>query len=131
MYFLVNCITPEDIVAENNNVFLSSGMVARSVLKIAFADQLNVDAYKETADSGSNKRLFVAKGKKDQMTPKRLVNYIEAKSKVPAKFIHDVLVLDSFSFISVSVQDAKKILRTFSGYKGQKPLVTRAHATKN
>ncbi len=63
-------------------------------------------------------RLFVALGKKDNMSKKKLVDFIEQESKVPSKFINDAHVVDTFSFITVSYPDAQKILKAFQKQRG-------------
>merc|ERR1711907_924916 len=52
---------------------------------------------------GNNKdncRLFVALGKKDGMTKKKLVDFINDETSVPSRMIDDVQVIDAFSFLS-------------------------------
>jgi len=72
-------------------------------------------------------RLFVAKGKNDGYTVQRLLRFLEDESRVPGRAIHDVQILDRFSFISVSDSDSETLMRSFrdSG-ENRKPLITRA-----
>ena len=81
-------------------------------------------------DEASTTRLFVALGKKDGMTPRKLVQHLGAKTNVFQKHMQDVQIFDSFSFITTPFKDAEIILRAFknpsTGKKQRKPLVTRA-----
>ena len=68
---------------------------------------------KAFVDTKGQTRLFVAKGKTDEMNVKKLVEYIENTSGVPSKFIQGVELYDKFSFINVSLSDGETILRSF------------------
>ena len=63
-------------------------------------------------------RLFIALGKKDDMTKRKLVEFIEKESRVPSREINDVHVVDTFSFITVAYPEAQKILKSFQAHKG-------------
>jgi len=78
--------------------------------------------------SKDNCRLFVALGKKDGMTKKGLVDFINDETNVPSRVIDDVQVIDAFSFISVPHKDAEVILKKFEDKKsrGEKSLVEKA-----
>lgn len=57
------------------------------------------------------KRLFIALGKLDKIgSPKEMASYLEEKTGVPSKFIHEIRVTDKFSFASVSERDAIQIM---------------------
>jgi ATP-dependent RNA helicase DeaD len=64
-------------------------------------------------DSRSEKRLFIALGRLDNMTPKKLVDFLKAETGVPDRFINNVKVTDKFSFVSVSDRDADRIIQRF------------------
>ena len=70
-------------------------------------------------DRKGTTRLFVSLGKKDGMMPRKLVKMINNESRVPAGRITDVKILDSFSFLTVSFEDAEVILKSFSSGKGK------------
>jgi ATP-dependent RNA helicase DeaD len=108
-----------------------------ALLKYAFADKLDIDNYadikelnmgkKESFSKNTKTRLFVTVGKKDKMTPKQLVDLIEKQAKVPQRFINNVEIYDSFSFINVSFEDAEKILTAFqNGIHGDNITVKKA-----
>jgi ATP-dependent RNA helicase DeaD len=102
-----------------------------SILKIAFESLFNSKQYGSfqdvSVDKAGQTRLFVAKGRADDMTPRKLVAYIEKQSNVYGRKIQDVQILDNFSFISVEFKDAEKILNAFRTSKSQgRSLVTMA-----
>lgn len=76
-------------------------------------------------------RLFVAMGKKDQLTPKKLVDFIMKNTGVRNSVIDKVEVMDSFSFISVPLKEAEIILGAFKkASRNKKPLIVKAKAKK-
>ena len=116
---------------ENNN----PTEILAAVLNYCFEEELNPDAYTEIqevsgksnrqVDQQGKARLFVALGKRDKMTPKKLVDLIMKRSSVKSKDIKDVQILDTFSFISVPFNQAETVINSFHE-KGRKPLVTHA-----
>ncbi|MBF0431411.1 MAG: DEAD/DEAH box helicase [Fibrobacteria bacterium] len=103
-----------------------------AVLKYCFEEKLNPDIYGDIRSYGDKSRslekhgkarLFVALGKKDRMTPRKLVDLIMEKAGVQSRQIDDVQVLDNFSFIAVPFEKAEQVI---SGFKvqGKKPLVS-------
>ena len=117
---------------ENNN----PTQILSKLLVYCFDDELNPGLYKEIKDSsGKNRkiemegraRLFVALGKKDKLSPKKLVKFIMHNSGVSNSAIDQVEVYDNFSFISVPFREAEIILGVFQKNSGsKKPLVVKA-----
>ena len=70
-------------------------------------------------------RLFVALGKKDKMTAKKLVDLIISKVPIKARQIKDIQIMDKFSFITVPFEKAERIVSRFKE-RGQRPLITHA-----
>ena len=108
--------------------------VLASVLSYCFEAQLNPEVYGEISeiagrgkqvDKQGKARLFVALGKKDKMTPKKLVNFIMAKVSIENREIRDVHVADKFSFITVPFEKAELIVAGFKK-KGKRQLVSHA-----
>jgi ATP-dependent RNA helicase DeaD len=107
--------------------------VLGKLLKYFFDEELNPESYDDIRESSPNKqrplldngktRLFVALGKKDQMTPKKLVGLVTGKSSIESKYIDDVQVMENFSFITVPFPAAEQIIQSFRE-EGQRPLVT-------
>jgi ATP-dependent RNA helicase DeaD len=78
-------------------------------------------------DRKGTARLFIAKGRADNMDPKKLVDFIEKTTGVSQRHIDDVKVMDNFSFFAVPFEDAEKVLHIFQQKSGgNKSLVSRA-----
>jgi ATP-dependent RNA helicase DeaD len=112
--------------------------VLPAVLSYCFEDELNPKSYTEIkeysdktrqVDMQGKARLFVALGKKDKITAKKLVELITKKASVKAKHISDIQVLDKFSFVTVSFKEAENIIVSFR-QKGKKPIITHAKKPK-
>ncbi|UDQ99156.1 DEAD/DEAH box helicase [Lentisphaerota bacterium WC36G] len=83
-------------------------------------------------DNEERARLFIAKGKKDDFSPRKLVDYIEQKSRVKGRKIDGVSCFDTFSFVTVSFSDAEKIIESLnSGNKSNRPIVEIAKDSKD
>ena len=88
--------------------------------------------YESVAEEDENRaRLFIAKGKKDDFTPRKLVDYIEQKSRVKGRFIDGVSCFDTFSFVTVSFSDAEKIIESLNSNKSGRPIVEIAKDSKD
>lgn len=82
-------------------------------------------------DRKGTARLFIAKGKNDNMDARALVNFIQKSTGVDQRKIDDVRVFDGFSFFAVPFQDAENILHSFQkSAGGKRSLVSRAKDKK-
>jgi ATP-dependent RNA helicase DeaD len=101
--------------------------ILAALLKYSFHDQLNADQYKDINEVSINKkgttRLFVSLGKKDGLSTRSLIKLITNETKVKAGNIDDVRVMESFSFLTVSFEDAEIILKNFNSNEGKKKAV--------
>ncbi len=111
--------------------------ILAAILNYCFEDEINPEAYAEIKEVGAKgkqldqqgkARLFVGLGKKDKITPRKLVDLIMSKVSIQSKQIRDIQVMDKFSFVTVPFDKAEKIVVSFRK-KGQKPLIT--HAKKS
>jgi len=85
------------------------------------------DQNRSYVDRKGTARLFIAKGRADNMDPRKLVEFIQRETGVDQRHIDDVKILDNFSFFAAPFEDAEKILQIFQKQSGgQKSLVTRA-----
>jgi len=77
-------------------------------------------------------RLFVALGKKDKLSPSKLVKFIMQNTGVRNSAIDQVEVYNDFSFITVPFKEAEIILGVFQKKSGnrKKSLVVKAKAKK-
>ncbi|MDP0493125.1 MAG: DEAD/DEAH box helicase [Fusobacterium sp. JB021] len=113
--------TPEEVLA--------------AVLKLNYEDVLDSSNYNEiqeaTVDNTGKTRLFIALGKEDKMTPKKIVDLIVKESRVSSAKIKNVEVYENFSFMNVPFAEAEQILEIFAKRrKGRKPLVEKAKVRK-
>jgi ATP-dependent RNA helicase DeaD len=84
---------------------------------------------KAARKNSNDTRLFVAKGKDDDMhSPKQLITFICSQTGVQAKDIQDIKIFDSFSFFNSPTDVAELIVEVYrmEASKGQKPLVVKA-----
>jgi len=71
-------------------------------------------------------RLFVALGKKDGYTPRRLVSFFEDETNTASRLIDDIAIMESYSFMTVPAEEADRILKHFKRPVGEKSLVERS-----
>lgn len=112
--------------------------VVSLVLHYCFEEELRPESYAEIKETGARSpmldkqgkaRLFVAMGKKDRLSPGRLIDMIQKKVSVKSKDIRDIQIMESYSFVTVPFNAAEQIVRSFRS-KGRKPLVTHAASSK-
>lgn len=106
-----------------------------AILKLAYQQELDKKNYNEIRSVSINtkgiSRLFVALGRIDDMTPKKLVDFIEQETQISSRKINDVRVFEQFSFITVPFEEAEIILEIFRRKReGKKSLVERAKDKK-
>lgn len=78
-------------------------------------------------DSGNGtKRLFVAKGKNDNLSPGALIKFLEREVGSKLGDIGNIEVMREFSFVNVTEDDAELILAVFKQKNKRKPLVVEA-----
>lgn len=114
---LLEVNNPEDVVA--------------ALLEYSFQDELDEKNYTEISkalvDTKGKTRLFVTQGKKDGLTPQKLIHFIQNKCGIKSKKIRDVQILDKFSFVTLPFNDAEVLLSYFKGKKKAKgPFITKA-----
>lgn len=98
-----------------------------ALLKIAFADQLEISRYKEiqevqsqnTVNRTGKTRLFVARGKSHGYDSKSLIDWIVQETGVSAAEIHDAAVLEEFSFVNCGFEVAEVIIDSFQQKPGR------------
>ncbi len=105
--------------------------IVASLLKSAYSDVLDESNYSEISpvkmETTGKTRLFIAMGRKDNMTARKLVNLIVKKAKIKEGKIKRAEIYESFSFVSVPFKEAEIIIKAFaSEIRGKKPLVEKA-----
>ncbi len=121
------------LLSENNHT-----EILAAVLNYSFEEALNPKSYGnvenlnsrgKNLDQQGKTRLFVAVGKKDRMTGKKLVDLVLSKVSMKAKDISDIQIMDSFSFMTVPFEKAEKIIISFQK-KGKRPLISHVKKSK-
>ncbi len=62
---------------------------------------------------GDGVRLFIAKGKMDDMSPRKLVDLIQQETNVPQRMLDQVKIMEKFSFVTVPSREAEIIVNHF------------------
>jgi len=103
--------------------------ILAKLLNYSFDDKLNPGLYNEIQDLSSRNRkiemegttrLFIALGKKDKISPSKLVKFIIQNTGVRNSAIDQVEVYNDFSFITVPFKEAEIILGIFQKKSGKK-----------
>lgn len=98
-----------------------------ALLRLAFRGELDQSSYPEirsfSVDRKGTARLFLAVGKRDGYTARKLVDMLKFKCGLRDKQIDDVRISDNFSFVSVPFRDAEEIVRKLNRLnRGQRPM---------
>lgn len=98
-----------------------------ALLRLAFRTELDESNYPEirsfSVDRKGTTRLFIAKGKADGFTARKIVDMLKRKCGLRDKHIDDVKVMDDFSLVSVPFNDAEFIVgKLNSRHKGSRPV---------
>ncbi len=99
-----------------------------SMVKMLLKEKIDLSRYgniKKLERKDEFTSLFVAIGKSDGITKQKLVEFISEKTGVKKERIHNVRVLENFSFVDVDFEDAEEILRKLT-WKGKRRIVQRA-----
>ena len=109
--------------------------VLSAVLQHFYADQLDYDKYREiapTRERGGREedgmtRLFIARGRRDGLDKRLLVDYLIERVGAQDRDIQNVSVQDEFSFVTAPTRIADQIMETFNAISPtDKPIITRA-----
>ncbi|MFN7094674.1 MAG: DEAD/DEAH box helicase, partial [Burkholderiales bacterium] len=84
------------------------------------------DRSRDTGRFDDQTKLFVALGKRDGFTPRKMLELLNTQAKTPARKVKDIRILDNFSFITVPFDEAEAIMRALNKGERQRPLITRA-----
>ncbi len=113
----------------------SSEELLAAVLQYSFQDELDEKSYveinKSIVDKKGKTRLFVKQGKKDGLTPRKLVDLIKEKCNISSRKIRDIQILDKFSFVTLPFHEAEVILSHFKQERTRSgPLITKAKGAR-
>lgn len=112
--------------------------VVAALLKYTLEDELSEGRYRdireyaeESVEEKGRARLFISLGKKDGLTPRKLLKLINNETRIPAGKVSEIKVMDSYSFLSVPFKEAEVLLKAFKEKKGShKAIVKRADVEK-
>jgi ATP-dependent RNA helicase DeaD len=107
--------------------------VLAAMLKDAHSDKFEEKSYNiiaETPQQAPNgeQRLFIAKGKLDNMNPGSLIKFIENEVGMKIGDVGKIDILEKFSYMNVQVADADAILAHFKALNPRQPLIVQAKA---
>lgn len=107
--------------------------VLAAMLKNAHADKFNEDSYNIISESAplaptGEQRIFIARGKLDNLDPGSLIRFIENEVGMKLGDVGKIDVLEKFSYMNVQVKDAEQILHHFKELNPRQPLVVQAKA---
>ncbi|MBN2403901.1 MAG: DEAD/DEAH box helicase [Spirochaetes bacterium] len=113
--------------------------VLAAMLKYSLEEELDEKKYKDIKEPAKNSeasgkgevRLFVSFGKKDGISPRKLLKLINNETRVPAGKISNIKVMDSYSFLSVPLKHAEIIVNAFKSKKSNKKPVIEVAADSN
>jgi len=116
----------------NKDLRLSGDMQDKQRNKRQFERRGDRFSGKNRFDSDRGKaRMFLALGKKDDLTPHALLDLLKKKAKVPGEKVTGIHINDSYSFFNVTPNEADVILdKLNSKDKKKRPLVERAKPAK-
>jgi len=127
---------PEELIAALLEHFYSDELDVSKYRSIG-GSQRSRDDHDDRDDRGGDRRgfsendgftrLFIARGRKDGLDKRQLIDYLIEQAGAQDRDLQDVSVRDNFSFVSAPAEVAEKIIQAFSdrGSEGR-PLVTRA-----
>jgi ATP-dependent RNA helicase DeaD len=95
--------------------------VAAALMKIVFDNEISFDYKENSIDRDVDKeiRLFLSIGRLDNLTPRKLIKFINETSSVEAHEIGDIDILNKFTFINAPESVASIILKRTNGKKFQ------------
>ncbi len=94
-----------------------------ALLRLAFRSELDESNYPEirtfSVDRKGTTRLFLAIGKRDGYTGRKVVDMLKERCSLEDRQIDDVAVLESYSFVTVPFTEAEKIVHTLGEVRGR------------
>ena len=101
-----------------------------SLLKLAFKGELDESSYPEirsfSVDRKGSARLFLALGRIDGFSPRKILDLIIRECDLPSNKIDDIKVLDEFSFATVPFSEAERVTRALNSLSKGRPIASMA-----
>jgi len=109
--------------------------ILAAILQNSFGEELDEKKYTEIKGQGielkGKTRLFVRQGKEDGLTINKLLTIINDKCNIDRNKIQDIHLSDKFSFISLPLKEAEKVLAYFgNSQKGSRLVIVKAKKSK-
>jgi len=123
---LIENSDPRDVVAALLKMHYESDFDQSKYRDIT--EQTRENRFASKSGTWGQTRLFVALGRKEGYTGRSLLEMITKESGVEGRDIDDLKMMDDFSFISVSSNNAEKITGAFENktINGKKSIINRA-----
>ena len=110
-------------MAEELLELYSPEVALSALLRLAYRSELDEANYPEirsfSVDRKGTTRLFLAVGKRDGYTGRKIVDMLKQRCGLRDKHIDDVAVLESYSFVSVPFADAETVVRELGVVRGR------------
>ncbi len=110
-------------MAEELLALYSPEVALSALLRLAFRSELDENNYPEirtfSVDRKGTTRLFLAFGKRDGYTGRKIVDMLKEKCGLADKHIDDVAVLENYSFVNVPFKDAEIVIRELGNRDGR------------
>jgi len=105
--------------------------VLSAILRHTYDEEFEASSYKDIKDVNikfdEKTRLFVGMGRKDNLTPKKLLEMVYKEAHVKGRKIRDIRIMNDFSFMTMPFVEAEKVIEAFKRQKRRgKPLIERA-----
>ncbi len=116
---LADTETPEGIYMLARDILANNDPVdaVAALLQHAFEDELNPANYNEIRNVypkiKGKTRLMISIGKRNNMSKRKLVEFIKKRARIDDRRIDDVQVFNDYSYITVPFRDAERVLQTF------------------
>lgn len=91
--------------------------IASALLYMTYAKEISYE-YTENSiasNSGDQTRIFINLGKKDKLSPKKLISFFKDTARLKGNEIGHVDILDKFSFFDISKEGADRIFKFSEG----------------
>ncbi len=120
--------TPEEVIGAVLKHSLGKDLDEKSYKTLSSPKKTNRG--RSLVEEEGKTRLFIAKGKDNNMTKRKLIDFIVDKAGTKQSLIDNVEVLKEFSFITVPFAEAEIILKKFRNIKsGNRAVIVKAKAT--
>ncbi|MFR9650073.1 MAG: DEAD/DEAH box helicase, partial [Rikenellaceae bacterium] len=94
-----------------------------SLIRLAFQEELDHSRYPEirsfSVDRKGAARIFLAVGRRDGFTSRKIVDMLKEKCGLRDKHIDDISVLDNYSFVSIPFADAESVVKQLGAHRGR------------